>query len=164
VSGEPGELFVRGPMAMGAWRGGAMVAGPFQPDPEDAASRVYNMGDLVRQRADGLFEFVGRKDRQVKIRGQWANLGEIEAAMRGMDGVADATVVAVSHPDEGDRLAAFLVMTPDVAAPTGGTVRRVVAAETAEHMAPATVMFLDAIPRLANLKTDLVRLTALAQG
>jgi len=160
--GETGELFVRGPMALGAWRGGALTPGPFLPDPDNPSSRIYPMHDLVRQRPDGLFEFVGRKDRRVKIRGQWADLGEIETALRGMDAVAEAVVVTTSHEGEGDRLAAFIVLEEGAPQPTLGTVRKNVAADTAEHMAPAEVHFLPTIPRLANFKPDLVHLGRLA--
>lgn len=163
-TGETGELFVRGPMAMGAWRGGKLVPGPFLPDPNDAASRIYPMGDLVRHRADGLFEFVGRKDRQVKIRGLWADLGEIEAALRSLDTVVDVAIIAASRAGEGDRLVAFLVLEPGAAQPSLGAIRQSISAATAEHMAPSEVHYLSEIPRLANFKPDLVRLDRIAAG
>jgi len=163
-SGEIGELLVRGPMAMGAWRGGKLAPGPFLPDPDDPHSRIYPMGDLVRQRSDGLFEFVGRKDRQVKIRGLWADLGEVEAALRNLDAVIDVAVVAVRRPGEGDRLVAFLVLENGVMPPSLGAVRQVVGAATAEHMAPTEIHYLSRIPRLPNFKLDLVRLDMLAAG
>jgi acyl-coenzyme A synthetase/AMP-(fatty) acid ligase len=163
-TGEIGELFVRGPMALGAWRGGKLAPGPFLPDPNDPGSRIYPMGDLVRQRSDGLFEFVGRKDRQVKIHGLWADLGEVEAALRNLDAVIDVTVVAASRAGEGDRLVAFLVLEDGATSPSLGAVRLAVAAATAEHMAPAEIHYLAKIPRLPNFKPDLVRLDALAGG
>jgi acyl-coenzyme A synthetase/AMP-(fatty) acid ligase len=162
--GETGELIVRGPMALGAWRSGALTAGPFLPDPDDPLSRIYPMRDLVRQRSDGLFEFVGRKDRQIKIRGQWADLGEVEAALRGIETVTDAVVISARRDGEGDRLVAFLVLEDDAVQPTLGAVRKHVAADTAEHMAPAEVHFLPAIPRLPNFKPDLVRLDQIVAG
>ena len=162
--GEVGELFARGAMALGAWRDGRLVPGPFLPDPDDARSRIYPMGDLVRQRADGLFDYVGRKDRQVKINGLWADIGEVESAVRAMDGVADAVVIALGGGGEAERLAAFVVMDTGVAAPSRGAFRQAVAAATADHMAPAEVNILDTIPRLASFKPDLVRLEALARG
>ena len=133
-------------------------------DPDDPGSRIYPMGDLVRRRADGLFEFVGRKDRQVKIHGLWADLGEVETALRNLDAVTDVVVVAASRVDDGDRLVAFLVLEEGAAAPSLGAVRQAVAAATAEHMAPAEIHCVASIPRLANFKPDLIRLDALAAG
>jgi acyl-coenzyme A synthetase/AMP-(fatty) acid ligase len=163
-TGEIGELFVRGPMALGAWRGGKLVPGPFLPDPDDPCSRIYPMGDLVRQRLDGLFEFVGRKDRRVKIRGLWADLGEVEAALRNLDAVIDVAVVAASRAGEGDRLVAFLVPEGGATPPLLGAVRQAVGAATAEHMAHAEIHYIAEIPRLPNFKPDLVRLGTLAAG
>jgi acyl-coenzyme A synthetase/AMP-(fatty) acid ligase len=122
------------------------------------------MGDLMRRRPDGLFEYVGRKDRKVKVRGQWADLGEVEAALRNVDGVADVVVISRSVDTEGERLAAFIVMAAGVAPPAASVFRHAVAQETAEHMAPADLRFLDAIPRLANFKPDLVTLAELARS
>lgn len=161
--GEIGELFVRGLMAVGAWRNGGRVQGPFLADPDNTAVSIYPMGDLVRRRTDGLFEYVGRKDRKVKVRGLWADLGEVEAALRDIDGVSDAVAISRSADAEGERLAVFVVMAPGVVAPATSDVRHRVAQKTADHMAPADVVFLNAIPRLANFKPDLVRLGELAR-
>jgi acyl-coenzyme A synthetase/AMP-(fatty) acid ligase len=160
--GEVGELFVRGEMAMGAWQGGRRVQGPFLPDPDNPASSIYPMGDLMRKRPDGLFEYVGRKDRRVKVRGLWADLGEVEAALRTIDGVVDAVAISQGEDAEDMRLSAYIVMAAGVPPPAATAVRRVVAKETADHMAPADVRVLDSIPRLANFKPDLVRLRAMS--
>ena len=93
VDGEVGELFARGPMGMGAWQGGRKVVGPFLPDPDDPSCSIYPMRDLVRKRPDGLFEYIGRQDRKVKVRGLWADLSEIEAALRMLEGVSDAAAI-----------------------------------------------------------------------
>jgi acyl-coenzyme A synthetase/AMP-(fatty) acid ligase len=162
ADGEVGELFVRGAMAMGAWRSGARTQGPFLPDPDDPESSIYPMGDLMRRRADGLFEYVDRKDRRVKIRGLWADLGEIEVAIRSMDSVFDVAVIAAAEPSAAERVCAFIVMKTGATPPSLGAVRRAVAEQTAEHMAPEDVVVLETIPRLANFKPDMVRLKALA--
>ena len=94
ADGEVGELFARGAMAMGAWQNGRRVPGPFLPDPDDPSCSIYPMRDLVRKRPDGLFEYIGRKDRKVKVRGLWADLSEIEAVLRMLEGVSDAAVIA----------------------------------------------------------------------
>lgn len=162
--GETGELLVRGEMALGSWQKGRLTSARFLQDPDDPAGRIYVTGDLVRQRDDGLFEFVGRKDRQVKIRGLWADLGEIEAALRSADGVDDAVAIVRSSAGQADEIAAFV--TPVVAgeAPDAPTLRRTVASACAEHMAPSIVRVLPAIPRLANHKPDLLALEATLAG
>ena len=118
------------------------------------------MGDLMRKRPDGLFEYVGRKDRKIKVRGLWADLGEVEAALRTVNGVTDAVVISEGSATDGERVFAFVVMAVGVAPPSPAAVRRIVAEETADHMAPSELHVLDAIPRLANFKPDLVRLRA----
>jgi acyl-coenzyme A synthetase/AMP-(fatty) acid ligase len=162
AEGDVGELFARGAMALGAWQGGCMVQGPYLPDPDDSMSSIYPMGDLMRKRSDGLFEYIGRNDRKIKIRGFWADLGEIEAALRTIDGVTDAVVLSVADDARDDQIAAFIVMAPGAEPPSLSAVRGTVAKETADHMAPATLHVLDSIPRLANFKPDLVRLTAMS--
>jgi acyl-coenzyme A synthetase/AMP-(fatty) acid ligase len=164
ADGEVGELFARGPMAMGAWHSGRRGPGPFLPDPDDSSCSIYPMGDLVRKRPDGLFEYVGRKDRKVKVRGLWADLSEVEAVLRMMDGVTDAAAIAENENTPKEQLVAFIVMAPSARAPSVTEVRRAVARETADHMAPAVVHVLDFIPRLANFKPDLMRLRSLSHG
>ncbi len=160
--GQVGELLARGAMAMGAWQSGHRLPGPFLPDPEDRSSSIYPMRDLVRRRSDGLFEYVGRKDRKVKVRGLWADLSEVEAALRMIDGVADAAAIAENENTSNERLVAYIVMRPGARAISATEVRRIVAKETADHMAPAAVHMLDSIPRLANFKPDLMQLNSLA--
>jgi acyl-coenzyme A synthetase/AMP-(fatty) acid ligase len=153
--GEVGELLVRGRMAMGSWQNGQVTPARFLPDPEDPTSKIYVTGDLVRQRPDGLFEFVGRKDRQVKIRGLWADLGEVESALRGADNIDDAVVVVRSTPGQPDTLTAFVTLSAPGTTLDQSDLRRAVLASTAEHMVPSVVQVLDEIPRLANYKPDL---------
>jgi acyl-coenzyme A synthetase/AMP-(fatty) acid ligase len=161
--GEVGELVVRGAMSM-SWRDGARVQGPLLADPERAGSFVYPMGDLMRRRPDGLFDYVGRKDRRVKVHGLWADLGEIETAVMGLDAVAEAVVVCADEGAPHERLVAFVVCRSDAPAPAAADVRRVVAEQTAAHMVPEEVRMVDAIPRLPNFKPDLVRLTSLSRS
>jgi len=161
--GDVGELLVRGPMALGSWQNGQVTPARFLPDPEDPTSKIYATGDLVRQRPDKLFEFVGRRDRQVKIRGLWADLGEIESVLRATDNVDDAVVVVRTVPGAADTLAAFITLADPTLPPELSDLRRAVAAGAAEHMVPSDIRVLSEIPRLANYKPDLQRLDAMLQ-
>lgn len=93
--GDDGELVICSPfVALGTWRDGRC-----QPDTVTrvGSSRVLRTGDIVRLRPDGLLEMLGRKDRQIKINGRRVEPAEIEAAMRGAEGVDDAVVLPVAQ-------------------------------------------------------------------
>jgi acyl-coenzyme A synthetase/AMP-(fatty) acid ligase len=162
--GEVGELLVRGPMALGSWQNGQVTPARFLPDPHDPTSKIYATGDLVRQRPDKLFEFVGRRDRQVKIRGLWADLGEVESALRAADNIDDAVAVVRSAAGQADTLAAVVTLADPTVGLNLADARRAVRAATAEHMVPADIRVVDEIPRLANYKPDLRALDSLLAG
>jgi non-ribosomal peptide synthetase component F len=160
--GEVGELLVRGSsMALGSWQRGRVSTARFIVDERDPAKKIYVTGDLVKMRPDGLFEITGRRDRQVKIRGLWVDLTEIEGALRAQESVADAVVVVKSAPGASDTLVAFVTAANPGAPIDAGALRRAVATLVAEHMTPSQIRVLDAIPRLANYKPDLSRLDAM---
>jgi acyl-coenzyme A synthetase/AMP-(fatty) acid ligase len=161
AEGEIGEIVVRGEMATGSWQAGGKTSARFAVDPDDPTKMIYPMGDQVRMRADGLLEFIGRADRQVKIRGLWADPGEVEAALRAAGGVVDAVVIARTRSGQADSLAAFITLEDDNSPPSIPALRRAVAKATAEHMVPSIIRILPSIPRLPNFKPDLVRLAEL---
>lgn len=106
-----GELYIGGDgLAVGYLNRPELTAEKFVPDPfsSEGSARLYRSGDVCRYLPDGLIEFRGRVDDQVKVRGFRIELGEIEAALRRCAGVKDCTVMV--RTDAGDkRIVAYLV-------------------------------------------------------
>ncbi len=153
--GVVGELYIGGAgVARGYLNRPELTAARFVPDPFDNApgGRLYRSGDLVRYRADGNLEFLGRADTQVKLRGFRIELGEIETALAAHPQVAESCVV-VRESDAGDRqLAAYLV--PQDEAPSAAELRGFLAARLPEYMVPAFFVSLAAFPLTPNGKVD----------
>ncbi|HEY5979692.1 MAG TPA: amino acid adenylation domain-containing protein [Microlunatus sp.] len=116
------------------------VANPFHP------GRMYRTGDLARWRPDGVVEFLGRVDHQIKLRGFRIELGEVEAALRASDGVREAAAVG-----RDGRLVAYVVGDDDLA-PTA--LREQLGRRLPEHLVPAVIVVLDALPLSSNGKLD----------
>lgn len=116
ADGASGELVIGGPgVARGYRRRPALTAERFVADPDRPGETLYRTGDRARRRPDGRFEFLGRMDHQVKVRGHRVETGEVEAALRRHDGVAEAVVdlapsgPPLPDPDDLDAVAAALL-------------------------------------------------------
>ncbi|WP_030799834.1 non-ribosomal peptide synthetase [Streptomyces sp. NRRL S-337] len=150
--GQVGELFVGGAGVGRGYLGDPVkTAASFVADPfAGGGARMYRTGDRVVRRPDGQLEFVERLDHQVKVRGHRIELGEVEAALRAVDKVADAAVRAVTGPSGTTRLIAYVVA-PDVST---DAVRDAVAAALPEYMVPSGWVALDRMPLTAHGKVD----------
>jgi amino acid adenylation domain-containing protein len=159
--GEAGELWVRGRLlSLGEWDAGHCVPGRLLADPADPASAVLRTGDVVRLRPDGLLEFIGRTDTQVKIRGNRVEPAEIEDVLRRATDVADVAVLA-HRAGEQTVLVAFVMCT--AAADEDSLRERLTQrlhAALPSYMHPSRVVFIDRLPRTRNGKLDAEALLA----
>ncbi|WP_034286978.1 non-ribosomal peptide synthetase [Amycolatopsis benzoatilytica] len=153
-AGTPGELLISGAgLARGYLGRPGLTAQRFIADPFGSGGRAYRTGDLVRRTGSGDLEFLGRLDRQVKIRGQRVELGEIETALRAHPGVRHAVVDTVRG-----AVVAFCV--PETVEPSA--LREYCAGRLPAAMVPTRVFCLPEFPLLASHKVDLSRLRELA--
>ena len=164
--GVVGELHVAGAGLAQGYQGRAdLTAERFVADPGDPSrskgGRMYRTGDLARWRADGTLEFVGRADRQVKLRGFRIEPGEIEAAVRSHEAVRDNVVTVYGETPEEERLVAYVVPESGEEPPPTGDLRAFLAEQLPDYMVPSNVVFLEALPVTANGKVDRRALPAL---
>ncbi len=162
--GEIGELIVESPyVALGLWVDGRCAADSIKNGAP--CRRRFRTGDLVREGRDGLLERIGRKDRQVKIRGTRVDLDGVEALLRRHPLVRDAGVVArptsqTSGADGGVTLVAYL-SAPDGAHDGLLDDLREMMRSAPTPMRPGRLYLVHRIPRLPCSKLDLRALTAL---
>jgi amino acid adenylation domain-containing protein len=154
--GEEGELLVRGPTVMkGYWGRPERTAESLIADPRPGAygDPVYRTGDLVRLRPDGDYDFLGRRDHQIKSRGYRIELGEIEAALNAHPALAEAVAVAVPHEEWGTAIVAC-VCVRDGEGLTATELKRHLASRVPRYMIPARIEFMASLPRTSNGKID----------
>ncbi|MCZ8519473.1 non-ribosomal peptide synthetase [Paenibacillus caseinilyticus] len=157
--GVPGELWVGGDgVARGYWRLPEETAARFTADPFLPGGRMYRTGDRVRWSADGTLRYLGRMDRQVKIRGHRIEPGEVEAVMRSSAGVRQAAVIV--HRDEtgSQELRGYFSAEPEL---TPAGLREGLAARLPAYMVPARLIRVGTMPLTPNGKIDYAALAAL---
>jgi acyl carrier protein len=157
----PGEIFVRSPFLATGYHGmpeataRAFVQNPLHDDYPD---RVYRTGDLARWLPDGTLELLGRADGQVKIRGLRVEISEVEAVLGRRPEIAECAVVFLGEPGA-QRLIAYAVAGGEADA---AAVLAALGDELPRFMVPSALVWLDAMPRLANGKIDRQCLRGLA--
>jgi len=155
-AGVTGELLTGGPRLASGYLNSAdqsrrsFVKNPFGADPR----LLYRTGDLVRLNRDGVLEFVGRTDDQIKIRGYRVEPREIEAALTTLPGVQQASVLAEKDASGTARFIAYVVATSEQNQSTESTLTRQLAQLLPDYMLPSVFVMLEAMPVNANGKVD----------
>ncbi|MFC9896545.1 amino acid adenylation domain-containing protein, partial [Nocardia sp. NPDC127579] len=152
--GAPGELYLGGRQLARGYRGRPdLSADRFVANPVSGnGSRMYRTGDLVRWTADGVLEYIGRTDFQVKFRGQRIELGEIETVLLRHPAVSQAAALVVDTAT-GQQLAAYVVPAPGMTVDSA-ELAQFGAERLPAYMVPAAVVVLDAFPLNTSGKLD----------
>ncbi|AGT10172.1 MupA/Atu3671 family FMN-dependent luciferase-like monooxygenase [Paracoccus aminophilus] len=153
-----GELWIGGHgVTRGYWQRPDLTEAAFRPDPfvtpghaAPGGARMYKTGDLVRWREDGLLDYLGRADHQIKLRGFRIELGEIESALAALPGVRDAVAI-VREDSPGDRRLVGYVTGASV---DEAKMRETLIAHLPGHMVPGRIVTLDQMPLTPNRKID----------
>src|SRR5215472_2454440 len=163
-SGKVGEIYIRTPYRALGYYGDpeltrqAFVQNPFSSDPDDI---VYRTGDFGRVLNDGNFEFLGRRDQQVKIRGVRVELGEVESLLCGHPSVREAAVVDREDAGGNKYLCAYVALKNGDGA---SGLREHLAERLPEFMRPSAIVTLAELPRTLNGKIDRKALPTLEQA
>ncbi|PYQ44522.1 MAG: hypothetical protein DMF77_07045 [Acidobacteria bacterium] len=155
-TGVAGELYIGGAGVARGYRNRPdltaerFVPGPFAPEP---GARLYRTGDLTRWRADGVIEFLGRTDHQVKVRGFRIELAEIEGTLLGMPAVKGAAVLPRDNGSGDVQLVAYVVFGAGPE-PTVTEMRATLRDRLPGYMVPSSFVILDDLPLTPNGKLD----------
>ncbi len=154
--GVPGELFIGGPgVAQGYLNNPGLTAERFAPSPYfPLPSRFYKTGDLARWLDDGVVEFLGRMDQQVKVRGFRIELGEIENRVLEHPGVREA-VVTTHELRPGNVVLCAYIIPPADGALEPGELGAFLGRRLPDYMVPRHFIPLETIPLTPNGKVDL---------
>ncbi|MGH7484246.1 MAG: phosphopantetheine-binding protein, partial [bacterium] len=152
--GTPGEVFVGG---VGVSRGyladTRATAAAFVPNPHAAepGARFYRTGDIGRFGTDGTLELLGRRDRQIKVRGIRVDVADVEGVLLASDAVSEAAVILVENANQLAQLVAYLV--PRRSGLDPDSIRRWAAERLPRPLVPNPIL-VDALPRTPNGKLD----------
>ncbi len=157
---ETGELCVSGSqLALGYWNAPKETEKAFRNNLQNNAwnEMLYHTGDLAQRHKDGLIEYLGREDSQIKLRGNRIEMGDIEAAARGIKGIDNVCSV---FDAQGERIVLFVETTQEI---SGRRFKMELGKKLPRYMLPAEVVAMEKLPLNANRKIDRTKLKALAQ-
>ncbi|NOX51914.1 MAG: LLM class flavin-dependent oxidoreductase, partial [Gammaproteobacteria bacterium] len=165
-TGIPGELFIAGDgVARGYLNRPELTSEKFLDNPftSDVGKRMYATGDLAVFREDGLLDYQGRTDFQVKVRGYRIELGEIESRLEADQKISEAAVVVRQEDDGDQRLVAYVTARADATLDTG-EMRNMLRGTLPEYMVPNEFVTIQYMPRTANGKLDRKALLEIKQA
>jgi len=152
--GSVGEIAVRSDyLAVSYWRQPDLTRAVFLSDPTAQGVRIYRTGDLGRLAPDGCLYCLGRKDHQVKIRGNRVELTEVEMTLRTIEGVRDAAV-NVRQNGQGEPFLVAYVVAANKPEPSTASLRTTLRKLVPEYMVPPVFVLLDSIPMTSHGKVD----------
>ena len=154
--GVAGELYIAGAgVARGYLNQPELTREHFLPDPfsNQIGTRMYKTGDMVRCRENGILEYLGRLDNQIKIRGYRVEPGEIEAVLAEHPSVQHCVAVARTSELNGQHLAGYVIL-QDGQQVTVKELREFLRLKLPEYMVPAYFAFLEAFPMTSRGKVD----------
>jgi thioesterase domain-containing protein len=158
AAGIAGELFIGGAGVARGYRNEPVLTGrKFLSVAAVPGQLLYRTGDIVRFRADGVLDFLGRADNQVKVRGFRVGLEEVEAAIAAHPGIAAGAVRAVSDNSGEFGLVAFIVPKPDYR-DKAIDLRGFLGKTLPDYMIPSRCIVMPSLPQTANGKVDRSRL------
>jgi amino acid adenylation domain-containing protein len=156
--GEVGELHIAGSGLGKGYLGDlektkkAFIRDPLHKNTERL---VYVTGDLVRLRNDGNYDYIGRKDHQIKVMGYRVELGEIETCLNGFDYIHAAAVLGLAHPHAGDTMiVAFIVTKHACEEIDDAQVKKDIQKVLPNYMLPRVILRLAEMPLSSNGKID----------
>ena len=160
--GSVGEIHIGGAGVSAGYMGREKLTNErFVQSPFSQGERLYKTGDLGRFRSDGSIEYFGRMDRQLKIRGNRVESGEVEAALRSYRGVDSVAVTSVREESGDHALIAYVVLDPRISNQCNpgttspiASLRAHVAGLLPSFMVPSHLVFLERLPLTASGKIN----------
>jgi amino acid adenylation domain-containing protein len=152
--GQVGEIVVKSAhMALGYWRRPDLTDKVFAADPRGNGLRIYRTGDVGRMLPDGCLVHLGRRDHQVKVRGNRIETAEIEKALLAVSGFSNVAVMARDDGAGDKRLVAYLVAEAK-APPTVSRLKAQLSEKLPAYMVPSVFVFMSQLPMTAGGKVD----------
>ncbi len=158
-----GELYLAGEcVSMGYISRPDLTEAAFLPDPFRPGERMYRTGDIARLRLDGSYDFLGRRDAQIKLNGQRVELDEINGALVSQNCALQAATVPVRREDGSMELFTYYIPAPD--RPGDQEIRARLGQVLPAYMIPSHLQALDAMPSTPTGKINLRALRERAEA